>query len=129
MRDRNRIARRAHIAVLANLCLAGFAVLALAGLGACGGGGGGASPAAPAAPHIALQPGDIAITNVSVVPMSRDGVLAHHTIVVRGDRIVALAPNASLEVPAGTKMIDERSESRGRGPAGSAGGAPPPRLA
>jgi imidazolonepropionase-like amidohydrolase len=121
MRDRNRIARRAHIAVLANLSPAGFAVLALAGLGACGGGGG-ASPAAPAAPHVTLQPGDIAITNVSVVPMSRDGVLAHHTIVVRGDRIVAVAPNASLEVPAGTKTIDERSESRGRGPAGSAGG-------
>jgi len=53
-----------------------------------------------------LQPGDIAITNVTVVPMSRDGVLEHHTVVVRGDRIVELAPSASIEVPEGTTAID-----------------------
>jgi imidazolonepropionase-like amidohydrolase len=54
---------------------------------------------APATPAVALQPGDIAITNVSVVPMSRDGVLEHQTVVVRGDRIVAVVPSAQLAVP------------------------------
>lgn len=38
--------------------------------------------------------------------MSRDGVLAHQTVVVRGDRIVVVAPSASIAVPAGVTTID-----------------------
>lgn len=57
-------------------------------------------------PAVTVKPGDIAITNATVVPMSRDGVLEHHTVVVRGDRIVAVAPSASIAVPAGTTAID-----------------------
>jgi len=67
------------------------------------------APTAPAAaprPAFALAPGDLAITDVTVVPMSRDGELAHHTVVVRGDRIVAVAPSAELTVPAGVTAID-----------------------
>src|SRR5437868_10196830 len=81
--------------------LANFSNFAFLLLVACGGGaasgGGTSSPGS----SFALLPGDIAITNVSVVPMSREGVLEHHTVVVRGDRIVAVAPSASIGVPAG----------------------------
>ncbi|HEU4733240.1 MAG TPA: hypothetical protein VFT22_35350, partial [Kofleriaceae bacterium] len=48
---------------------------------------------------MAIQPGDLAITDVSVVPMSSEGVLAHHTVVIRGDRIVAVAPSAAVALP------------------------------
>src|SRR5215510_12785675 len=65
-----------------------------------------AQPVAAPAQPVAIAPGDIAITDASVVPMSRDGVLAHHTVVVRGDRIIAVAPTASLAVPAGVTAID-----------------------
>jgi len=70
---------------------AGFAVAlgTAVVLAACGGAG--RSGSAAAGPSIAFLPGDIAITDVTVVPMSRDGELGHHTIVVRGDRIVAVA--------------------------------------
>jgi hypothetical protein len=61
---------------------------------------------APAAPSFAAQPGDIAITDVTVVPMSTDGELAHRTVVIRGDRIAAIAPAASLHLPSGTTIID-----------------------
>jgi hypothetical protein len=37
--------------------------------------------------------------------MSSDGALAHHTVVVRGDRIVAVGPAAELVPPAGTTVI------------------------
>jgi hypothetical protein len=52
------------------------------------------------------RPGDIAITDVSVVPMSSDGALAHHTVVIRGDRIAALAARASVPLPSGVTVID-----------------------
>jgi len=57
-------------------------------------------------PSIAVQPGDTAITDVAVVPMSSDGVLAHHTVVIRGDRIVAVAPTAAVVLPDGITVID-----------------------
>jgi N-acetylglucosamine-6-phosphate deacetylase len=37
--------------------------------------------------------------------MTSDGVLAHHTVVIRGDRIVAVAPDARVALPAGTTVI------------------------
>jgi imidazolonepropionase-like amidohydrolase len=57
-------------------------------------------------PSVAIQPGDTAITDVSVVAMSSDGVLAHHTIVIRGDRIVAVAPTSAIALPSGIRVID-----------------------
>jgi hypothetical protein len=66
--------------------------------------GSGGAPAP--APGFVVAPGDVAVTDVTVVPMARDGVLAHHTVVVRGDRIVAVAPSASITVPAGVTVID-----------------------
>jgi len=84
-----------------------FAFLVLV---ACGGSAMAGSGTGGTNPTTTLHPGDIAITNVSVVPMSRDGVLEHHTVVVRGDRIVAVAPSASIAVPAGATTIDGTNE-------------------
>jgi len=91
-------------------CFALIVLVACGGGAASGGGTGGGGMTSPQ-PSFAWQSGDIVITNVSVVPMSREGVLEHHTVVVRGDRIVAVAPSASIgvpagEVPAGTTVID-----------------------
>jgi hypothetical protein len=84
---------------------------------ACGCSFGQAAPATPAGgvastplSSVAVQRGDTAITDVSVVPMSSDGVLAHHTVVVRGDRIVAVAPTAAVELPDGITVIDGRGK-------------------
>jgi hypothetical protein len=62
------------------------------------------SNAAPA-PGFAVAPGDVVITDATVVTMARDGALAHHSVVVRGDRIVAVAPAGSLTVPSGATTI------------------------
>jgi imidazolonepropionase-like amidohydrolase len=90
--------RAAWLWVFASGCTAGPA------------GPGAASAPGPAAPGsgrslVTAQPGDLAITDVSVVPMSSDGVLAHHTVVIRGDRIVAVAPSATVVLPRGTTVI------------------------
>jgi len=61
------------------------------------------APPAPAAP--AAEPA-IAFVGVSVVPMSSNAVLADQTVVVRGDRIVALGPAADTAVPEGATRID-----------------------
>ena len=63
-------------------------------------------PRAAAPSSIAAKPGDLAITDASVVPMSSEGILAHHTVVIRGDRIVAIAPTAMVALPSGVTVID-----------------------
>lgn len=79
---------------------------------ACGCSTGSVGPATPAPvpastpASFAARPGDTAITDVSVVPMTSDGVLAHHTVVIRGDRIAAVAPRASVQLPSGVTVID-----------------------
>jgi imidazolonepropionase-like amidohydrolase len=56
----------------------------------------------------ALAPGTLAIVDVTVVPMTRDTALAHHTVVVRDGRIVAVGPAARVAVPRGARRIDGR---------------------
>ena len=51
-----------------------------------------------------------AFVDVSVVPIDRERVLEHQTVVVTGDRITALGPNASVRVPAGATRIDARGK-------------------
>ncbi len=58
------------------------------------------------APRTAGQPGDIIITNATLVPMDRAGTLAGRTVVVRGDRIAAVAPRDSVTIPPGAVVID-----------------------
>src|SRR5690349_7974943 len=47
-----------------------------------------------------------AFIDVNVLPMDRDTVLTHHTVIVTGDRISALGTVASTPVPAGARRID-----------------------
>jgi imidazolonepropionase-like amidohydrolase len=48
----------------------------------------------------------IAFVGVNVVPMDREAVLAGQTVVVRGDRIVALGPAAEVVVPEDATRVD-----------------------
>lgn len=48
--------------------------------------------------------GDLAIVGATVVPMDRPGALAGHTVIVRGDRIVAVAPAAAIDARAATPI-------------------------
>ena len=51
-------------------------------------------------------PGLTAFTNVSVLPMSSDGVLENQTVVVRDGVIEAAGPAAAVDVPPGATVID-----------------------
>jgi imidazolonepropionase-like amidohydrolase len=58
-------------------------------------------------PHrVIAARGDLVIENVTVVPMDREGELPRHTVVVRGDRIVAVEPMRSVQVSQGAIRID-----------------------
>jgi cytosine/adenosine deaminase-related metal-dependent hydrolase len=50
----------------------------------------------------------IVFTDVNVIPMDRDRVLAGYTVVVQGDRIVDLGPAPRISVPSGAVRIDGR---------------------
>lgn len=52
-----------------------------------------------------LQAGDIALVGATVVPMDHEGALADHTVVVRGDQILRVAPAASIDTT-GATVID-----------------------
>ncbi|MDQ3341445.1 MAG: amidohydrolase family protein [Myxococcota bacterium] len=50
--------------------------------------------------------GDLVFTDVTVVPMDRDTTVPHQTVIVRGDKIVAIAPSATVEISPGSTKID-----------------------
>ncbi len=50
--------------------------------------------------------GVTAFVGVSVVPMDRETVLPDQTVIVEGDRIVAVGPTGSIGLPAGAVRID-----------------------
>ncbi|MBM7121868.1 amidohydrolase family protein [Dyella kyungheensis] len=52
----------------------------------------------------AAEPASTAFVHVNVVPMDRERVLRDQTVIVEGDRIVAIGPH--LAVPANARMID-----------------------
>jgi imidazolonepropionase-like amidohydrolase len=58
----------------------------------------------------AAQPtaGTTAFTHVAVVPMTAATLLRDQTVLVRGDRIVAVGPARSIRVPAGSRVLDGR---------------------
>ena len=58
---------------------------------------------------VAAQP-PIAFVDVSVIPMDRDRVLEHHTVIVSGGRISAMGPNATTRAPRGATVIDGRGK-------------------
>jgi imidazolonepropionase-like amidohydrolase len=57
-----------------------------------------------------LAPGTFAIINVTVIPMSRDTLLAESTVLVRDGRIVEMGPTRSIRIPSGARRIDARGK-------------------
>lgn len=47
----------------------------------------------------------VAFVDVNVVPMNRDGVLQHQTVIVRGNRIAEMGPAARVRAPAGATTV------------------------
>src|SRR5881394_656848 len=47
-----------------------------------------------------------AFVDVAVVPMDEERVLAHQTVLVQGDRIVAMGPTDRVSVPTDAVRID-----------------------
>lgn len=69
-----------------------------------------AAAQAPAgSPRGALARGTLVITNVSVIPMTRDTVLRDHTVVIENGRIARVTAG-SVPVPAGATTIDGRGK-------------------
>lgn len=64
--------------------------------------------ACASAPMRVIEAGEpvTAFTNVTVVTEYGGERLAHHTVAVRGDRIVAIAPDGRLTLPADATVID-----------------------
>lgn len=71
--------------------------------------------------------GDVtAFTDVTVIPMDSERALPGHTVLVQGDRIVAVGPSASVTVPNGARRVDGRGKYLVPGLAEMHGHVPPP---
>lgn len=71
--------------------------------------------------------GDLtAFTDVTVIPMDSERTLPGHTVLVQGDRIIAVGPAASVAVPNGARRIDGRGKYLVPGLAEMHGHVPPP---
>jgi imidazolonepropionase-like amidohydrolase len=68
----------------------------------------------------------IAFTNVSVVPMDSDRILADHTVIVASGRVSAMGASASTSVPDGAVRVDGRGKYLMPGLAEMHGHIPPP---
>jgi imidazolonepropionase-like amidohydrolase len=53
--------------------------------------------------------GVIAIEDVAVVPMDRNGVIPHQTVLIQGDRIIAVGRHGSVRVPGAARRLDGRN--------------------
>lgn len=51
-----------------------------------------------------------AFVDVSVIPMDRDRVMVHQTVIVSNGRIAALGPSATTLIPRGARRIDGRGK-------------------
>ena len=47
-----------------------------------------------------------AIVNVNIIPMDSERILEYHTVLVQGDRIIAIGPADEVDIPEGTQVID-----------------------
>jgi imidazolonepropionase-like amidohydrolase len=74
----------------------------------------------------AQAPRVVVFDNVSVVPMTRDGVVPNQTVVVTGDRITAVGPANSTRVPDGATRVDGQGKFLMPGLAEMHGHIPPP---
>jgi len=62
------------------------------------------------APPVAAADSVFVFVDVTVIPMDRERALRGHTVVVRGDRIVAMGPTGRVKVPAGSRKIEGRGK-------------------
>jgi hypothetical protein len=83
-----------------------------------------APPPASEAPP--LEQALVAFVGANVVPMDSERILSNQTVVVRDDRIVALGPTDTTDVPAGAVRIDARGKYLLPGLAEMHGHVPPP---
>src|SRR5262249_32269787 len=65
---------------------------------------------ASAAAHSADLPTVVAIEHVAIIPMDRERIFEDFSVVVQGNRIAAIGPATSLEVPSGATRIDGRGK-------------------
>jgi imidazolonepropionase-like amidohydrolase len=68
------------------------------------------SPAASSPTRATTAKPVVAFTDVNVIPMDRQRVLAGQTVIVRGDRIEAVGPTRRTRVPAGATQIVGRGK-------------------
>ena len=52
----------------------------------------------------------VAFVGVTVIPMDRERALRSQTVVIRGERIVAMGPAGQVRIPAGGRKIDGRGK-------------------
>jgi imidazolonepropionase-like amidohydrolase len=78
------------------------------------------------APLAAQAPAVTAFVGATVLPMDGRGPLADQTVVVRGDRIVAVGPSARTAVPTGATRVEARGRFLLPGLAEMHGHVPPP---
>jgi imidazolonepropionase-like amidohydrolase len=69
-----------------------------------------AAAAFAALPQTPTDTSAIVFTDVAVVPMDRERVLEGQHVVVRGDRITAIGPAATVRVPTGARRVDGRGK-------------------
>ena len=50
----------------------------------------------------------VAFVDVTVIPMGRDGILDHQTVIVRDGLIATIGPATTVRAPAGTTVVDGR---------------------
>jgi hypothetical protein len=60
--------------------------------------------------HVTPPDSVVAFVDVTVLPMDRERALRGHTVVVRGDRIVAIGPSGRVKVPAGGRRVNGRGK-------------------
>ncbi|MEX2156801.1 MAG: amidohydrolase family protein [Gemmatimonadales bacterium] len=62
------------------------------------------------APHRGQGDSVVAFVDVNVIPMTRDGILQHQTVIVRGGRIAEMGPAAQVKAPAGAITVNGRGK-------------------
>jgi imidazolonepropionase-like amidohydrolase len=77
-------------------------------------------------PATASPQGPVALTHVTLVPMDEEGALEDHTVVVEGERIVAVGPAGQVEIPEGATVVDGTGRWLIPGLAEMHGHTPPP---
>jgi len=57
---------------------------------------------------------DIAFTNVNVIPMTQNIVLANQTLIIRNNRITEIGDSSLITIPQDLKVIDGKNAVMGR---------------